>query len=128
MIPPEVPSRKRRKPNPHVGNGKPMKKAHPINELKSQIRSLRRLLSHDDDDRLPATVRVEKERALRSLEGELEQTLAHIRGASVRIHRRCFESRNPVLLVLVFESSAFESSASLPDSKRVPRAGLSARA
>ncbi|KXT12732.1 hypothetical protein AC579_8898 [Pseudocercospora musae] len=49
-------------------SGKSFKKAHPVNELKSQVRSLRRLLERD----LPANVRVEKERALQTVIKELE--------------------------------------------------------
>jgi hypothetical protein len=69
---PTEPNRKRQKPN-HLSGGKSFKKAHPINDLKSQVRSLRRLLEHNDD--LPANVRVEKERALKSAQHELEETL-----------------------------------------------------
>nr|POE88102.1 rrna-processing protein efg1 [Quercus suber] len=78
---PAEPSRKKRKINPYASskpgqaknNIKSFKKAHPTNELKSQIRSLTRLLEHNED--LPATVRAEKERALRTAERELEQTV-----------------------------------------------------
>jgi hypothetical protein len=66
---PGEPKRKRRKPD-HTGP-KPFKKARPVNALKSQIRSLKRLLEHDD--RLPATVRVEKERELQTAEYEFAQ-------------------------------------------------------
>nr|POF15188.1 rrna-processing protein efg1 [Quercus suber] len=78
---PLEPSRKKRKINPYAAskpgqaktNSKSFKKAHPTNELKSQIRSLTRLLEHNED--LPATVRAEKERALQTAERELEQTV-----------------------------------------------------
>lgn len=45
------------------------KKAHPVNELKSQVRSLKRLLARNEG--LPADVRIEKERALTSARHEL---------------------------------------------------------
>lgn len=64
---PQDAKRQRRKPD-NLGK-KSFKKAHPINDIKSQIRSLKRLLEHSDD--LPATVRVEKERALQSAQHDL---------------------------------------------------------
>lgn len=70
---PQDRSRKRRKvlPPTHTsGVGKSFKKAHTVNDLKSKVRSLRRLLEHSED--LPANVRVEKERALQSAQYELE--------------------------------------------------------
>ena len=67
---PDEPQRKRRKPD--NAGPKSFKKAHPVNELKSQIRSLKRLLERDD--KLPATVRIEKERALQTAQHELEET------------------------------------------------------
>ena len=66
----EGPRRKKQKPD-YVKPNKTFKKAHPVNELKSHIRSLKRLLTKDD--RLPADVRVEKERALRTAQHELEE-------------------------------------------------------
>ena len=67
---PSEPRRKKQKPN----NAGPQsfKKAHPVNELKSQVRSLKRLLERNDD--LPADVRVEKERALQNALHDLEET------------------------------------------------------
>lgn len=66
---------KRHKPNEHQlrpNHGKKsFKKAHPVNELKSSIRSLRRLLEKQEN--LPADVRVEKERALQSAQHELAE-------------------------------------------------------
>lgn len=67
---PDEPRRKRQKPN--NAGPKSFKKAHPVNELKSHVRSLKRLLEHNDD--LPADVRVEKERALQSAQHELGET------------------------------------------------------
>lgn len=67
---PDEPRRKRQKPE-HASS-KSFKKAHPVNDLKSQVRSLKRLLERNDD--LPANVRVEKERALQSAQHELEET------------------------------------------------------
>ncbi|CAK4033469.1 rRNA-processing EFG1 [Lecanosticta acicola] len=69
------PAWKRHKPNEHQrrpNHGKKsFKKAHPVNELKSSIRSLRRLL--DRQENLPADVRVEKERALQTAQRELAE-------------------------------------------------------
>ncbi|KAK1088907.1 hypothetical protein LTR48_001092 [Friedmanniomyces endolithicus] len=72
QVPPE-PSRKRRKQTekPAHITGPSFKKAHPVHDLKAQIRSLRRLLEHTSISELPATVRVEKERALQSAQREL---------------------------------------------------------
>jgi hypothetical protein len=66
---PNEPRRKRQKPN--YAGPKSFKKARPVNELKNQIRSLKRLLERND--RLPATVRQEKERALQTAQHELLQ-------------------------------------------------------
>ncbi|KAH9839666.1 rRNA-processing protein Efg1 [Teratosphaeria destructans] len=67
---PTEPKRKRQKPN-HLSGSKSFKKAHTVNDLKSTIRSLRRLLEHNED--LPADIRIEKERALQSAQHELER-------------------------------------------------------
>lgn len=71
---PQIPQEPRhKKPKPSNLTGKTAyKKAHTVNDLKSRIRSLRRLLEHNDD--LPATIRVEKERALQSAQHELAET------------------------------------------------------
>ena len=66
---PSEPRRKRQKPN--NAGPKSFKKAHPVNELKNQVRSLKRLLERNDG--LPATVRVEKERALQTAQHELRE-------------------------------------------------------
>lgn len=66
---PHEPRRKKQKPD-NAGS-KNFKKAHPVNDLKSQVRSLKRLLERNDG--LPADVRVEKERALRTAQYELER-------------------------------------------------------
>ncbi|KAI7355183.1 hypothetical protein KC354_g10875 [Hortaea werneckii] len=66
---PEEPRRKKQKPN-NLGR-KSFKKAHTVNDLKSQVRSLRRLLEHSDD--LPPNIRIEKERALRTAQHELDE-------------------------------------------------------
>lgn len=69
---PSEPSRKRRKPNIKANAGaKSFKKAHPVNELKSRIRSLKRQLERNDS--LSAVAQQEKERALRAAEDELER-------------------------------------------------------
>ncbi|KAK5173781.1 uncharacterized protein LTR77_002462 [Saxophila tyrrhenica] len=67
---PGEPKRKRQKPD--NAGPKSFKKAHPVNELKSQIRSLKRLLERDE--KLPGTVRMEKERQLQTAERELVDT------------------------------------------------------
>ncbi|KAK5136397.1 hypothetical protein LTR08_003523 [Meristemomyces frigidus] len=68
---PDEPRRKRQKPNLPANLGaQSFKKAHTVNDLKSRVRDLTRLLEHHAD--LPATVRVEKERALQSARHELE--------------------------------------------------------
>ena len=66
---PGEPRRKRQKPNNAGPNS--YKNAHPVNELKNQVRSLKRLLERNDG--LPATVRVEKERALQTAQHELQE-------------------------------------------------------
>lgn len=66
---PNEPCRKRQKPN--NAGPKSFKKAHTVNELKNQVRSLKRLLSKNDG--MPANVRVEKERALRTAQHELQK-------------------------------------------------------
>lgn len=70
---PSEPSRKKRKPNLKASapGAKTFKKAHPVNELKSRVRSLRRQLERNDG--LSAVVQQEKERALRAAEDELER-------------------------------------------------------
>ncbi|GIZ39541.1 hypothetical protein CKM354_000292200 [Cercospora kikuchii] len=59
------------KPLPANLGSKSFKKAHTVNDLKSNIRSLRRLLTGPKAAALPATVRAEKERALRTAEQDL---------------------------------------------------------
>lgn len=66
---PGEPRRKRQKPN--NAGPKSFKKAYPVNELKNQVRNLKRLLERNDG--LPATVRVEKERALQTAQHELQE-------------------------------------------------------
>ena len=66
---PGEPQRKKHKPEHGT---KSFKKAHPVNELKTQIRSLQRLLRNKDD--LPANIQIEKERALQTARHELQQS------------------------------------------------------
>lgn len=68
---PEEPRRKRQKPD-NLGS-KSYKKAHASNDLNKQVRSLKRLL--EQNDVLPADIRIEKERALQSVQHELDETL-----------------------------------------------------
>lgn len=88
---PDEPRRKRQKPN-HIG-GRSFKKAHTVNDLKSQIRSLTRLLEHNDD--LPANVRIEKERALQTARHDLaEEQRARARSDMIgRYHKIRFFDR-----------------------------------
>jgi len=72
QVPGEPIAKRARRGKPSHITGPSFKKAHTVHDLKSTIRSLRRLLSHNDD--LPATVRVDKERALQSAERELAGT------------------------------------------------------
>ncbi|QIW95510.1 hypothetical protein AMS68_001028 [Peltaster fructicola] len=64
---------KRQKPD-NLG-AKSYKKAHPVNELKTQVRNLTRLLARTDDN-LPAHIRVSKERELQTAQYELHETQA----------------------------------------------------
>ena len=59
---------KRRKPNDVAP---PVPKAASVNQLKSKIRDLTRALEHSD--RLPAGVRIEKERALAGYKQDVEK-------------------------------------------------------
>ncbi|KAF2209415.1 hypothetical protein CERZMDRAFT_87089 [Cercospora zeae-maydis SCOH1-5] len=59
------------KPLPSNLGSKSFKKAHTVNDLKCTIRSLRRLLSGPKASALPATIRAEKGRALRTAEQDL---------------------------------------------------------
>lgn len=61
--------------------------ANSINSLKSRIRNLRRLLEHVDNDpknKMPANVRVERERELETCEHELSEKQAEQREAMFR--------------------------------------------
>jgi hypothetical protein len=66
-------------PRRHNSNNAPEKQGLSVNELKSKIRSTKRLLERGHD--LPADVRVEKERALQGYERELEDIAAKKRRA-----------------------------------------------
>lgn len=89
QVPREAP-RKRQKPN-NLSGSKSFKKARPINELKTSIRNLRRLLERDDEytkthnqskshskdeskKPLPPKIRISKERELASAQRELEES------------------------------------------------------
>ena len=66
---------KKRKQNPHPGRSL-QPKSHPINPLKSRIRSLQRLLDHDEGVEkggMDAGVRIGRERELKSLEWDLAE-------------------------------------------------------
>ncbi|KAK4955399.1 rRNA-processing protein efg1 [Elasticomyces elasticus] len=72
QVPEDVgaPTHKKRKTNPHPGrNLQP--KTRPINPIKSRIRSLQRMLEHNDG--LPADIRIGHERELQSCKWELEE-------------------------------------------------------
>ncbi|KAK6432459.1 hypothetical protein LTR95_011371 [Oleoguttula sp. CCFEE 5521] len=68
QVPAERPVKKQRPSN--LSGKTSFKKAHPLNHLKTEVRSLTRLLSNSD---LPPKVRIEKERALASAQTELEK-------------------------------------------------------
>ena len=61
------------KPLPSNLGKKSFKKAHSVNDLKSSIRSLKRLLTGPNSSKLPATIRAEKERALQTAEQDLKR-------------------------------------------------------
>lgn len=86
---PREPARKKLKPNHGT---KSFKKAHPVNEIKTQIRSLKRLLSSSD---LPPGVRITKERALASAQHELTESQAADRRSKMiaRYHKVRFFDR-----------------------------------
>jgi len=86
---PGEPARKKVKPNHGT---KSFKKAHPVNEIKTQIRSLKRLLSSSD---LPPGVRITKERALASAQHELTESQAADRRSKMiaRYHKVRFFDR-----------------------------------
>lgn len=66
-------SRKRQKPD-NLGS-KSFKKAHPVNDLKTRARNVARLLARTDD-KLPAHIRVAKERELQTVQHELKEAQA----------------------------------------------------
>jgi hypothetical protein len=71
-------SRKRQKPS-NLSGSKSFKKARPINDLKTSIRNLRRLLDRAPDastgkEALPPKVRIAKERELASAQHELAES------------------------------------------------------
>lgn len=73
-------SRKRQKPS-NLSGSKSFKKARPVNELKTSIRNLRRLLDRAPDaatgkEALPPKVRIAKERELASAQHELAESQA----------------------------------------------------
>ena len=73
-------SRKRQKPS-NLSGTKSFKKARPVNELKTSIRNLRRLLDRAPDattgkEALPPKIRIAKERELASAQHELAESQA----------------------------------------------------
>jgi hypothetical protein len=71
-------SRKRQKPD-NLSGSKSFKKARPVNDLKTSIRNLRRLLDRAPDattgkEALPPKIRITKERELTSLQHELAES------------------------------------------------------
>jgi hypothetical protein len=73
-------SRKRQKPD-NLSGTKSFKKARPVNELKTSIRNLRRLLDRAPDattgkEALPPKIRIAKERELASAQHELAESQA----------------------------------------------------
>lgn len=81
---PRDPPRKRQKPN-NLSGSKSFKKARPVNELKTSIRNIQRLLSRDgkgtaadgsEKKPLPPKIRIAKERELASAQHELAEAQA----------------------------------------------------
>lgn len=73
-------SRKRQKPS-NLSGSKSFKKARPVNELKTSIRNLNRLLARAPDattgkEALPPKIRIAKERELASAQHELAESVA----------------------------------------------------
>lgn len=82
LLPRDKPSnsRKRQKPD-NLSGSKSFKKARPINDLKTSIRNLRRLLDRAPDattgkEALPPKIRIAKERELASAQHELAESQA----------------------------------------------------
>lgn len=69
----QVPQTARKRQKPDNLGAKSYKKAHPVNELKTRVRNLTRLLARSDDN-LPAHIRVSKERELQAVQHELQET------------------------------------------------------
>ncbi|KAM0720545.1 hypothetical protein Q7P37_004681 [Cladosporium fusiforme] len=76
QVPREAP-RKKQKPN-NLSGSKSFKKARPVNELKTNIRNLRRLLERDGKEEgkkpLPPKIRISKERELATAQQELAES------------------------------------------------------
>ncbi|KAK6433369.1 hypothetical protein LTR95_010454 [Oleoguttula sp. CCFEE 5521] len=90
QVPAERPAKKQKPSN--LSGKMSFKKAHPLNHLKTEVRSLTRLLSNSD---LPPKVRIEKERALASAQTELgKEAEADKRGKMIaRWHKVRFFDR-----------------------------------
>lgn len=78
QVPREAP-RKKQKPN-NLSGSKSFKKARPVNELKTSIRNLRRLLERDGTEEgkkpLPPKIRISKERELATAQQDLAESQA----------------------------------------------------
>lgn len=68
----QVPSQSRKRQKPDNLGSKSFKKAHPVNALKSKVRDISRLLAKDG--KLPAQIRIAKERELQNTQFELQQS------------------------------------------------------
>nr|OQO23830.1 hypothetical protein B0A51_09774 [Rachicladosporium sp. CCFEE 5018] len=90
QVPAERPAKKQKPSN--LSGKTSFKKAHPLNHLKTESRSLTRLLSNSD---LPPKIRIEKERALASAQTELaKEAEADKRGKMIaRWHKVRFFDR-----------------------------------
>lgn len=99
QVPRDAP-RKRLKPN-NLSGSKSFKKARPVNELKTSIRNIRRLLERDGVDKekgqkpLPPKIRISKERELASAQHELAESQAAERRSKMiaRYHKVRFFDR-----------------------------------
>lgn len=84
---PFTPGKGRAKFKPRRPDNGDETKGTSISELKSRIRNLRRLLEHVENDpkhKMPANVRIERERELATCQHELEEKTAAVREAERR--------------------------------------------
>jgi hypothetical protein len=112
---------KQSQPRRDNNNTAPGKQGLSVNELKSKVRSTKRLLERGHD--LPADVRVEKERALQGYERELEDILAKKRRSVMiqKYHFVRFLGRSASRLTLVYAFLISSPGVLLQSGKPQPR-------